>query len=210
MKLAKESFRFLLPLILLSGIAALLSPVWLFPLLGLVGATAFFFRDPVRAIEPSEKDILSPADGTIRSITSLKETPELKTSSQVVSIYLSLLDVHVNRLPVAGQIQRILYQPGRFAMAFREEALTHNENNLIVLKNERITLMVRQIAGWLARRIVCDWKEGDQVRQGERLGIIQFGSCVQLYLPETVSIQVKVGEKVKGGLTVIGTLKGTN
>lgn len=156
----------------------------------------FFFRDPERVIRPREDAILSPADGCIT-----------EAGPEKISIYLSLLDVHVNRSPIGGIVESVKYSPGRFHPAFDKKALTENENNLIHISNDRVKVAVRQIAGKLARRIVCYCRKKDTLKQGDRIGIIRFGSCVQVDLPEGVVIKIRCGEKVRAGETILAILK---
>ena len=183
-----------------------------YPFLGILllvfaAFNAFFFRDPERTIAFSEKNILSPADGRIKEITHSDIDPIMQTSCTKISIYLSLFNVHVNRSPIEATVKSLIYSPGRFHFAFHKNAITNNENNLITITNNQTTIIVKQIAGKLARRIRCYCKKGDLIRQGERIGIIEFGSCVQIYIPDNFRIRVKTGEKVTGGQTILATLK---
>lgn len=155
-----------------------------------------FFRDPERHIKSSDDAILSPADGRIMEITSNK-----------ISIYLSLFDVHVNRSPVSGLVDSIKYTSGKYMPAFLKKASAVNENNLIsIITNNGINIMVRQVAGIFARRIVCYCKKGDYLKQGDRIGMIRLGSCVQVYVPDNTTINVVNGDRVKAGETVIAHL----
>jgi phosphatidylserine decarboxylase len=156
-----------------------------------------FFRDPERKIPQGDDLILSPADGTVQRIKSVN-------GQIIISIFLSIFNVHVNRIPVAGNIKRVVHKSGRFLAAFREDASDINERNEIEIENPGGNITVHQIAGVLARRVVCRVKEGQIVKAGDRFGLIRFGSRVDLYLPEAISIQVVKGQRVKGGLTVIG------
>ena len=156
----------------------------------------FFFRDPKRVTQFSEEIVLSPADGRIT-----------EAGGNKISVYLSLFDVHVNRSPIAGTVELIKYSPGRFHPAFGKKALTENENNLIAIVNGRVKVTVRQIAGRFARRIVCYCKEKDTLKQGDRIGMIKFGSCVQICLPEGSVILARPGEKVRAGQTALAALK---
>jgi phosphatidylserine decarboxylase len=160
----------------------------------------FFFRDPKR-VPPSDPDVVvSPADGKVTRITS---DPD---SSTVVSIFLSPLDVHINRSPIPGKIVDVLYSPGKFLMATNENASLVNEQNALTIQGEKITVVCKQIAGILARRIVC-WKaEGDNLGLGERFGMIKFSSRTDVLLPANVRVTVKEGDRVRGGTTVIGRI----
>ena len=173
----------------------------------LAAFNAFFFRDPERTTPLSEKNLLSPADGHITEIILSDNDQIMHEPYTKISIYLSLLDVHVNRSPVSGIVESITYSPGKFYFAFNKNAAAENENNLITITNDRTKIRVRQIAGKLARRIRCYYKKGDSLKQGERLGIIEFGSCVQVYIPRSYEVKVKVGEKVSGGKTVLALLE---
>ena len=168
----------------------------------------YFFRDPERNGPSDNGLILAPADG---KVVTIKEEPGSEGGANRgrirISIFLSLLDVHVNRAPVQGSVGSIRYQPGKFLAAFKEEASQANEQNAVRLSNRTGgEVEVVQIAGLLARRIICYVKEGQELARGQRLGIIMFGSRVDLFLPDGASVAVAVGQKVKGGETVIGKL----
>lgn len=165
---------------------------------------AFFFRDP-RRIPPSEPDVIvSPADGRVTRIKRL--TPEEMSSPTLVSIFLSPFDVHINRSPIAGRITDISYVPGKFLMATNEKASLVNEQNILTIKGEKITLVCKQIAGILARRVVCWKQKGDNLRLGERFGLIKFSSRTDVVLPANVSVTVTEGDRVKGGTSIIGRI----
>jgi len=165
----------------------------------------FFFRDPDREITQGEGIILSPADGRIVEIAPFSENGFLNSGGTKVSIFLSLWDVHINRNPISGVVKYSKYIPGGFNAAYKEKASSENEQNELGLENSQVKLILKQIAGTIARRIVCRIKEGDQVKIGERFGMIKFGSRAELFLPEKVKISVRVNQKVKAGETVIGT-----
>ena len=166
---------------------------------------AFFFRNPRRKIPALQDAILSPADGKIVHVGECEENRYLKERALKVSIFMSLFDVHVNRSPVSGKILERSYHPGRFLAAFVEKASLLNEQNALVLETEdRFKILLVQIAGFVARRIVCYAKAGDLVRKGEIFGLIRFGSRIDLYLPTGVKPAVKVGQHVKGGESIIG------
>lgn len=167
----------------------------------------WFFRDPERTISTGERLILSPADGRVVGITESDEPRFLKDRAIQVSVFLSPLNVHVNRIPCSGRIREVAYRPGKFLSAQRDRASLSNEQNAVLLETgagEKIVFV--QIAGFLARRIVCWIKPGDPVKQGMRFGMIRFGSRMDLYLPLSTRLRVKAGDRVKGGLTVIGEL----
>lgn len=165
---------------------------------------AFFFRDPRRS-PPADPDVIvAPADGRITRIRKLAEDDNSPT---LVSIFLSPLDVHVNRSPIAGVIKNVSYVPGKFLIATSENASAENEQNELTIEGERVTVRCKQIAGILARRIVC-WKhQGDRVSLGERFGLIKFSSRTDLIMPQEVEVFVKEGDRVKGGTTVIGRVR---
>lgn len=160
---------------------------------------AFFFRDPKRE-PPSDPDVVvSPADGKVTRVDAAE-------SGTVVSIFLSPFDVHINRSPIPGKIVDVLYSPGKFLMATNEKASLVNEQNALTIQGEKITVVCKQIAGILARRIVC-WKAtGDSLGLGERFGMIKFSSRTDVLLPANVRVTVKEGERVRGGITVIGRI----
>ena len=160
---------------------------------------AFFFRDPKR-VPPSDPNIVvSPADGKVTRV-------DVTESGTVVSIFLSPFDVHINRSPIPGKIIDVLYSPGKFLMATNEKASLVNEQNALTIQGEKITVVCKQIAGILARRIVC-WKAaGDSLGLGERFGMIKFSSRTDVILPANVRVTVKEGDRVRGGTTVIGRI----
>jgi phosphatidylserine decarboxylase len=163
---------------------------------------AYFFRDPKR-VAPSEQDlVVSPADGRVTRVEKL--SPNESHSPTVVSIFLSPFDVHINRSPIAGTIVDVTYTKGRFKSATSDQASLVNEQNALTIQGEKMTLVCKQIAGVLARRIVCWKRPGDSLALGERFGLIKFGSRTDLVLPPEVEVSVNVGERVRGGVTVIG------
>jgi phosphatidylserine decarboxylase len=172
-------------------------------LFGLTIFMAFFFRDPERKIPEGEGLFVSPADGKVILIKDIYEKDYLKSDTKEISIFMSPLNVHVNRAPCDGNVSIIKYSPGRFKAAYKDEASIKNENIVMVLDGKEGRVLVRQVAGFLARRAVCKAKVGDVLRRGERYGIIKFGSRLDVYLPKDVKITVKLGEKVKAGETVI-------
>lgn len=166
---------------------------------------AFFFRNPKRKVPALRKIILAPADGKIVHVGRLEENRFLKETVFKVSIFMSLLDVHMNRSPIAGRVVEKTYRPGRFLVASDDQASLRNEQNALILEmDDRSKVLMIQIAGLLARRIVCYPRKGDQLRMGEILGMIRFGSRIDLYLPTEVRLIVKVGQHVKGGETILG------
>jgi phosphatidylserine decarboxylase len=165
---------------------------------------AFFFRDPKR-IPPTDLDVvLAPADGKVTRVSLL--IPEEKDSPTLVSIFLSPMDVHINRSPIQGTITDVNYSSGKFLMATNEKASLVNEQNALTIEGERVTVVCKQIAGILARRIVCWKRKGDNLELGERFGMIKFSSRTDLILPANVRVTVSEGARVRGGMTVIGKI----
>lgn len=198
--MAKEGLPFVLIPALIAMFFAYFQ-LWPFAVLfaGIAGFMAFFFRDPARAIPGEPNIIVSAADGRV---TRIEETPEGK----VVSVFLSPLDVHINRSPIAGEITNVGYVKGRKSPATSDNASFVNERNSLTIAGDRATVVCTQIAGILARRIVC-WKtKGDKLAAGERFGLIKFSSRTDLLMPPSVEILVSVGDRVKGGETVIARL----
>ncbi|HJZ79183.1 MAG TPA: phosphatidylserine decarboxylase [Pyrinomonadaceae bacterium] len=173
------------------------------PLLLIAGFMAFFFRNPRRSVPLAPGIVVAPADGRITLVRPADgENPE-----GLVSIFLSPFDVHINRAPIAGEIVDIAYKKGKFVMATKEESRDLNEQNRLIIKGDQVVVTCTQIAGVLARRIVC-WKQrGERVECGERFGMIKFGSRTDLLMPREVEIVVKTGMHVRGGETIIGTIK---
>ena len=198
-----EGFLFGGALLLLSMLAAWLAGwVWAVPGFILTAFVLYFFRDPERTI-PTGDAIISPADGRIVDVRQmdLDGKPAWK-----ISIFLSIFNVHVNRAPVAGTIRNVQYQKGQFLVASRPEASTKNEHNTVTIQGERHTVTFRQIAGLIARRIVFRKKIGDRVEKGERVGLIRFGSRVDLFMPLEFSPAVKVGDIVHGGASIMANI----
>jgi phosphatidylserine decarboxylase len=168
-------------------------------------AVAGFFRDPERIIPTGENLILAPADGKVVSVAPVTPSGMFAGSATRVSIFLSPLDVHINRIPVAGKISEVRYQRGAFLPAYNEAASERNEQNALkIVDGAGRSLGVVQIAGVMARRIVCWAKVGDDMGQGDRFGLIMFGSRTDTYLPRGCSVEVGEGQRVRGGETIIG------
>ncbi|HEY5594246.1 MAG TPA: phosphatidylserine decarboxylase family protein [Nitrospiria bacterium] len=204
----RERLPFLIGVTVLTAAAALLNIAWLTVVVGALALQTFwFFRDPDRIIPAGEGLIVSPADGKIIAVSEVKEERFLKDRAIKVSIFLNLFDVHVNRIPCSGRIRGIVYQPGKFLAANKDLASTENEQNAILLETPSgVKIVFVQVAGLVARRIVCWTKEGDEVERGARFGMIRFGSRTDLFLPLGTEIKVTPGQKVKGGASVIGIL----
>ena len=169
--------------------------------------TIFFFRDPHRPVIVEPDLLLAPADGRILSINTVENHPYVEGRAVKISIFLSIFDVHINRIPTSGTIDYVKYNPGKFFPAFKDKASEQNEQTEIGLTSDvGHKLVVKQIAGFIARRIVCRLREGDTVSAGDRFGMIRFGSRTELFVPADSDLRVQVGDHVKGGLTVIGRL----
>jgi phosphatidylserine decarboxylase len=167
--------------------------------------TLWFFRNPRRAVPNDPRAIVSPADGKVLSVDRMFEPRVLKDDAQRVSIFMGLTDVHVNRIPCDGRIVGRYYYPGKFFSAFKEKASLENEQQALVLETAQgQRVMFVQIAGLIARRIVTWVREGDLVERGRRYGLIRFGSRMDVYLPLTVRVTVKPGDRVAGARSVLG------
>ncbi len=168
---------------------------------------AYFFRNPKRVIPPDESAIVSPADGTVQDVVHLDDDEFVKEPCNKVIIFLSVFDVHVNRSPIAGEIKVQKYICGRFRPAYKDSVGFENERHLIGIENDKLRVTVTQIAGILARRIVSWVTLDDKLEKGELYGLIRFGSCTEIVMPENVEVLVKKGQKVLGGETIIGRIK---
>lgn len=211
MKIAKEGLVFILPALLL-GLLLLLPGWWLASIFFLLLAAAFtfFFRDPKRIPPSGQNLVLSPADGQIIKIEDFFDHPELQGSGKKISIFLSLLDVHFTRAPITAEVKKVDYQPGKFFPAYREEASSQNESNSLLLSSQAGNIFLKQMVGVAARRIKCYVKAGDIVEKGQKIGLMYFGSRVDIYLPENIEVKVSLKQKVKGGLTILGEIKNEN
>lgn len=166
-----------------------------------------FFRNPIFSIQKGEKTVLAPADGKVVVIEETEETEYLKSKRRQISIFMSPVNVHVNRMPVGGTISYYKYHEGKYLVAWHPKSSTENERTTVVAKMKNGTeVLFRQIAGALARRIKCYVQEGQPLEQGQEFGFIKFGSRVDIFLPLNAKITVKVGEVTKGGRTVIAEL----
>jgi phosphatidylserine decarboxylase len=189
--------------------ACILAMIGWWPVAAVGGLVALaclgFFRDPERTPPPGPGLVLAPADGRVMRIDEV-EDPWVGRAVRA-SIFLSPLDVHVNRSPVAGLVDSVRYEAGRFMAAYRDEASELNERCTIALEGDATRIGVKQIAGVLARRIVCRVRSGDKLAAGERFGLIRFGSRTDLVVPRSTEIRVKIGDRVRGGETVMGVLR---
>ena len=164
-----------------------------------------FFRDPRRATPIDKSSVVSPADGKIVNISTVND-PETGDSSHLVSIFLNVFNVHVNRVPVSGVVKSVNRSTGKFLAAFNPNASDVNEQVITVINHNSMNFKIKQIAGLIARRILCYAKEGSKLEKGGRLGYIRFGSRTDIILPSTVKLNVSLGQKVIGGETIIGSL----
>jgi phosphatidylserine decarboxylase len=207
-RFAPEGWIYIIPFVILAAVALLIQ--WYIAAIIFSAIAVFlinFFRDPHRTGSDRHVDVLSPADGTVVMIKDVPDGDIWPGLTKQVSIFMSVFDVHVNRAPMAGRIVHYSYSPGKKIPAMSHKSSTDNEQNLIVMTDQRgATLAFKQIAGLLARRIVFDKKEGDMVARGERVGMIKFGSRVDMFLPPNATILVKPGDKPKVGLTVIAEI----
>jgi phosphatidylserine decarboxylase len=175
------------------------------PFVLLAAFFTFFFRDPDRVSPKDAELVLSPADGRVLIVGPARAgAPE--GAWQQISIFLSPMDVHVNRMPASGRVTRVLYTPGRFLPAYRDDAGTSNERSEVWIDHGGQAIVARQIVGMLARRVVCRVQPGAEVRAGDRFGVMKFGSRMDIFLPLSASIRVQVGQMVRGGETVIAVL----
>ncbi len=165
-----------------------------------------FFRHPKRNITRDERFVIAPADGKVVVIENTEEPEVLKDKRIQVSIFMSPINVHVNRYPVSGKVTFSKYHPGLYLVAWHPKSSTENERTTVVVENKRAPILMRQIAGALARRIICYSKEGDAAEQGGEMGFIKFGSRVDLFLPLNAKVNVQLNQKVVGGETVIAEL----
>ena len=202
---AREGWPFIvIPGAIALGLALLGRRRLALPFAAAAAASAGFFRDPERAIPTVANGVLAPADGRVMSIEDAVDP--FVGSAVRVAIFLSPLDVHVNRAPIAGVVVDTAYTPGRFVAAY-DPAAESNERCAVRLQGEHVRISVVQIAGVVARRIVCRVGSGDKLAAGERFGMIRFGSRTDCYMPRGTEVTVRVGERVRGGQTVIGVLR---
>jgi phosphatidylserine decarboxylase len=181
-------------------------PVALLPFVVGVGFCAWFFRDPEREVPADPRALVSPADGRVIDVSPVRETHFLDAPTTKISIFMSPLDVHVNRSPLAGRIVSLTHTPGKFHAAWEDKASLDNERNAMVLESGGRRFLVVQIAGALARRIVCRRQVGETLERGERYGVIMFGSRVDVFLPEGVEPRVAKGDRVHAGSSVLAEL----
>ena len=205
---ASEGWPFIIPLTVVT--ALLFAFGWkntAFVSLVLTLFVLFFFRDPERAVPAGNGMVVSPADGKVIVIKDVYEPLFLKQEVKQISIFLSVFNVHVNRAPIGGAVEVVKYNPGKFHVASVDKASLDNEQTAMVIASGKDRILVKQIAGLIARRIVCYARPGDAIKTGERYGLIRFGSRVDIFLPRTAEIRVKLGDRVTGAEDVIGVLR---
>jgi phosphatidylserine decarboxylase len=203
--MVRDGYIYGVSLLAAAGVVAWATGSWALAAAPMMLAAFFlwFFRDPRRAIPAGEGLVVSPGDGLVTETVRI-ETPE--GFRQRISIFLSVFDVHVNRAPIGGVVNRVHYQKGKYLNAMNPASADQNEQNVVTLTGDGYDVSFKQIAGLLARRIVCGLREGDYVERGQRVGLIKFGSRVDVLLPEEAEIRVKKGERVKGGASVLAAM----
>jgi phosphatidylserine decarboxylase len=206
---AKAGLPFIFASAFATAVLALLGIASL-ALLGLVitFSICFFFRDPDRVVPNGEGLVVSPADGKVIAVDTVSDSDYYEGTTKKISIFMSVFNVHINRVPHEGTITETRYYPGKFFSANLNKASSKNEHNAIFLKTKRGShICFVQIAGLIARRIICQIQKGDQVRRGQRFGLICFGSRLDVYLPQDIALKVAMGDRVKAGASVLGVLK---
>jgi len=170
----------------------------------LLAFVAYFFRNPERDVPVEESILVSPADGVVMDVERVYEEQFIKGESIRIRIFLNLFNVHINRSPIRGEVTYRAYRPGKMLPAFKSHASEYNEKNFVGIEDDELKVLVTQVTGFIARRIICWVNEGDRLEQGERFGLIKFGSCTEIYLPPHVEVTVSAGHKVRGGETIVG------
>jgi phosphatidylserine decarboxylase len=195
----RDAYRFIIPLLILGALLLFLrlSYAALLPFV-LAAFVCYFFRNPERHIPQGKNLIISPADG---KVVKIGQAPD---GDHTISIFLNIFNVHVTRSPIAGELRKFEYKRGKFKVAYDEEASKINEQNILTIAGEGITVVVRQVAGLIARRVICWKRPGNSMQRGELFGLIRFGSRVDISVPGRVKILVKVGDKVRGGSSILG------
>ncbi|OLN33714.1 phosphatidylserine decarboxylase family protein [Desulfosporosinus metallidurans] len=202
--ISRDGWLYLVILAVLMVLAYWVWP-WLVILPGILFLfVLFFFRNPNRAIPSDELSLVSPADGVVMDVERVFEDQFLNGESIRVRIFLSLFNVHVNRSPMAGEVVFRAYRPGQMIPAFKSHASELNEKNYVGIQNQHLQILVTQVTGFIARRIVCWVNKGDKLTKGKRFGLIKFGSCTEIFVPTDVEIMVSPGDKVRGGVSIIG------
>jgi len=205
--IAPEGWPFVIVFALLAVATGVVLRPWMavFPVL-LMCFMLFFFRDPERVVPVDAGVFVSPADGEVVLVKKVYEDRHLKADAIMISVFMSPFNVHVNRAPMDGVVLDVVHVPGKFMAAFKEEASLGNEHINMVMEGELGKILVRQVAGFLARRAVCRVKPGDQLKRGDKYGVIKFGSRLDIYLPVDTKISVAVNDRVTSGETILGTV----
>jgi phosphatidylserine decarboxylase len=204
--MVRDGYIYGLSLLAVAGALAWATGTWVWSLVPVLLACFYlwFFRDPQRKIPTGAGLIVSPADGLVTE-TARIDTPQ--GARQRISIFLNVFDVHVNRSPIAGEVTSVRYQKGKFLNAMNPECAERNEQNVVTVRGEGMELVFKQIAGLIARRIIFNYREGDRVERGQRVGLIKFGSRTDIILPAEAEIRVKTGQRVKGGSSIIAEMR---
>ncbi len=202
--MVRDAYFYAVPLLAAAGLIAwLANPAWVWLPLLLAAFFLWFFRDPERVIPKAPGALVSPADGKVTLVSQIADGDKTYTR---ISIFLNVFDVHVNRSPIKGVISDVRYHKGTFMNAMSMASVEQNERNIVTVEGQDQKVVFKQIAGLLARRIVFDKKVGDTVERGERVGMIKFGSRVDVLMQSSANVQVKVGDHVKGGSSVLAYL----
>lgn len=203
--MVRDGYIYGLSLLIVAGVLSWATGTWVWSIVPFLLAAFFlwFFRDPQRAIPKAEGLVVSPADGLVTETVRF-DTPE--GARQRISIFLNVFDVHVNRSPIAGEITSVRYKTGKFLNAMNQQCAECNEQNIVTVRGEGMEVVFKQIAGLIARRIVFNYREGDRVERGQRVGLIKFGSRTDIILPAEAEILVKTGQRVKGGSSIIAEM----
>jgi len=213
--MARDGWMFIIPLCCIAIICLLLDQwmpgiIWSVLAGGfgvLILCIGFFFRDPSRTIPEGEDLILSGGDGKVVAIKELDYEPFIDGPAIQISVFLSVLNVHINRIPCTGVIKHRQLLKGKYELAYKDEASNANEQLALGIENGRGRVVIKQIVGFIARRIVCYVQEGDQVHTGEKYGLIRFGSRIDIIVPPQTTVHTKIGDHVKGGETILGVLR---
>ncbi len=206
--MAKEGYPFLLASLALIVLGYIVKPFLGIPFFLLFVFIAYFFRDPKRTPPEDPQLLVSPADGKVIEVQEVTDPTFYEGPARKIAIFMSPMDVHVNRAPAGGIVEKVEYKAGKYMMAWEEKASQNNERNAVFLQTDKgVKITFVQIAGFLARRIICDVKRGSLLKRGQRFGIIRFGSRVDVYLPLDLEIEVKIGDRLKAGESVIAKFK---
>ena len=202
--MVRDGFFYGLGAAVAAVLLGLINPWLTLPTLAVGAFFLWFFRDPERTIPEGPGVVVSPADGKVTAVSQVTQAGGARSR---ISIFLNVFDVHVNRAPIGGTITALSYQKGKFGNAMSAGSSDTNEQNIVTVKGDGHTVVFKQIAGLLARRIVFNPRTGDKLERGQRVGLIKFGSRVDVLLDETVDIRVKVGDRVRGGSSILGVLR---